>query len=191
MVNVRRETRSSSNGDTHVALILPGAGYTVQAPLLHWPMLALAEAGWDVWSIDWHADVDDAARQDMRGFVESALATAEAALPAPPELVLAKSLGTFALPHFAQQDVRGVWLTPILSDPGVADALARVSPERHLAVGGTADPSWRPDLVGATSARLVSVEAANHSLELKSKPWRESAETQRTIIDQVVTHLLS
>lgn len=189
MVNIRRESRNS-NGDTRVALILPGAGYTAQAPLLYWPILALAEAGWDVWSVDWHADIDEAARQDMQGFVESALASAEEALPAPPELVVAKSLGTFALPHFAQQDVRAVWLTPILTDPVVADALARVNPGRHLAIGGTADPSWRPDLIGTTSARLVTVEAANHSLELKSKPWRESAESQLTIIDQVVTHLL-
>jgi hypothetical protein len=189
MVSIRRE--HSNNSGARVALILPSAGYTVQAPLLYWPILALTEAGWDVWSVDWHADVDEAARQDMQGFVESALATAEEALPAPPELVLAKSLGTFALPHFAQQDVRAVWLTPILTDPVVADALARVSPGRHLAIGGTADPSWRPDLVGTTRARLVDVEAANHSLELTSKPWRESAETHLTVIGQVVTHLLS
>ena len=96
MVSIRRE--HSNNSGARVALILPGAGYTVQAPLLYWPILALTEAGWDVWSVDWHADVDDAARQDMQGFVESALATAEDALPAPPGLVLAKSLGTFALP---------------------------------------------------------------------------------------------
>ncbi|WP_133160261.1 hypothetical protein [Cryobacterium zongtaii] len=190
MVSTRRES-SNSNSDTRVALILPGAGYTSQAPLLYWPILALVEAGWDVWSVDWHADVDDAARQNMQGFVESALATAEGALPAPPKLVVAKSLGAYALPHFAQQDVRAVWLTPILTDPVVADALARVNPGRHLAIGGTADPSWRPDLIGTTSARLVEVEAANHSLVLKSKPWRDSAESQLAIIDQIVTHLLS
>lgn len=189
MVSIRRES-SNSDRDTRVALVLPGAGYTAQAPLLYWPILALAESGWDVWTVDWHSDFDEAARQDMQGFVESALASAEKALPAPPEIVLAKSLGTFALPHFAQRDVRAAWLTPILTDPVVADALARANPGRHLAVGGTADPSWRPDLVGTTSAHLVDVETANHSLELKSKPWRESAETQLTIIDQVITHLL-
>ncbi|TFC41988.1 MULTISPECIES: hypothetical protein [Cryobacterium] len=110
---------------------------------------------------------------------------------APPELVVAKLLGAYALPHFAQQDVRAVWLTPILTDPVVANALARVNPGRHLAIGGTADPSWRPDLIGTTSARLIEVEAANHSLVLKSKPWRDSAESQLAIIDQIVTHLLS
>ena len=189
MVSIQRESRNC-NGDSRVALILPGGGYTTQGPLLYWPMLALADAGWDVWSVDWHADFDEAARQDMQGFVESALAIAEQALPAPPEAVVAKSLGTFALPHFAKTDVRAVWLTPILTDPAVADALARVAPGRHLAVGGAADPSWRPELITTASARLVTVGAANHSLELTSKSWRDSADTQLTIIDQAVTHLL-
>ncbi|MCU1403865.1 MAG: hypothetical protein JWQ43_168 [Glaciihabitans sp.] len=190
MVNVLRE-RSNGASDARVALILPGAGYTTQAPLLYWPILALAEAGWEVWSIDWHADIDDATHQDMQGFVESALATAEVTLPAPPELVLAKSLGTFALPYLAHRDVRAVWLTPILTDPVVADALARVTSGRHLAVGGSADPSWRPDLISNASARLVTIEAADHRLEVTSTQWRQSAEVQLTVVDQVVAHLLA
>ncbi len=189
MVTIQRASSTYSDG-APVALVLPGAGYTVQGPLLYWPVLALVDAGWDVWSIDWHTEIDEAVRKNIQGFVESALAHAEATMPAPPELVIAKSLGTFALPHFAKQQVRAAWLTPILTDPTVAKALAGVSAGQHLAVGGTADPSWRPDLVGDTYAQLVTVETANHNLEVASKGWRESANVQLNIIDKVVTHLV-
>jgi hypothetical protein len=188
MVSIRRAIGDGTGGG-RVALVLPGAGYTAQAPLLYWPIRALAQAGCDVWTIDWHADIDDAARRDMRGFVEAALARAEKALPAAPRAIIAKSLGTFALPYFAGQDVNAVWLTPILTDPEVAAALALAS-GRHLAIGGSADPAWRPDLVGSTSAQLVTVDDADHGLERDAAHWRESAETQLSILDRVITHLV-
>jgi hypothetical protein len=190
VISLRRARPDTPSG-APVALVLPGAGYTVQAPLLYWPILALGEAGWDVWSIDWHDDIDDAGRADMRGFVESALTLAEDGLPAAPERVLAKSLGTYALPYFANRDVRAAWLTPILTDPSIAGALADVATGHHLVVGGTADPVWRPDLAGVTDAQLLSIEAANHSLELPSTGWRGSIDAQRGVIDRVVTHLVA
>jgi hypothetical protein len=158
--------------------------------LLYWPVRALSDAGWDVWGIDWHSDIDEPVRRDMQGFVEAALARAEATLPTSPELVLAKSFGTYALPYFAHKEVRAAWLTPILTDPAVADALADVSSGSHLAVGGTADPSWRPELVGETRARLVSVEGADHGFEVVAAEWHKAARAQLDLIDLVVAHLL-
>ncbi len=181
---------AETNG-SRVALVLPGAGYTAQAPVLYWTSHALAAAGWDVWGIDWHADIDEAVRRDMTGFVESALAQAEDVLPDRVELVIAKSFGTFGLPYFVDRDVRAAWLTPILTDQIVAEAMARVSSEAHLGIGGSADPSWRPDLVGSTRARLITVPDADHGLEVASEDWRVTAKGQLDIIDQVVAHLVA
>ncbi|MBF4635330.1 hypothetical protein ITJ38_13025 [Agreia pratensis] len=190
MVTINR--LSSNDSDSRgVALVLPGVAYTAQAPLLYWPIRALEAAGWDVWGIDWHSDIDDSVRHDMRGFVESAVARAEELLPQSPKLVLAKSLGTLALPAFVDREIRAAWLTPILTDPTVARALADVSRGAHLGVGGSADPVWRPELIGGTNARLVTVEGAGHGLEVPSPAWRSAANSQLDLIAQVVAHLLA
>lgn len=173
-----------------VALVLPGAGYTVQAPLLNWPVLALKRAGWDVWTINWHADINESVQRDIPGFVNAALAQAATELPDAPKLVIGKSLGTYALPYFVDRNVRAAWLTPILTVPEIADALRSAS-EQHLAVGGTSDPSWRPETVENTRARIISVPSANHSLERPDAGWRDSAVNQLDVSDQVIAHLLA
>jgi hypothetical protein len=190
MVEIHRLSKNESSS-LGVALILPGAAYTVQAPLLYWTVRALGAAGWDIWGIDWHSDIDESVRQDMRGFVESAVTRAEELMPEPPKLVVAKSLGTFALPYFADHEIRAAWLTPILTDPAVAHALAGISRGAHLGVGGSADPAWRPDLVGATKARLTTIDGAGHGLDVPSDEWRSAANSQLGVIEQVVDHLLA
>lgn len=186
MVHTTRLAECSSAG-APVALILPGAGYTVQAPLLYWSILALAQAGWDVWSIDWHAEVRASAPADFPRFVSSAVAQAEDTMPNAPDLVIGKSLGTYAMPRFVRTDTRAVWLTPILTAPSVAEA-AHFASERHLIVGGTADPSWDASALHNTRARVVSVPSGNHSLEIQNAGWHDSAIEHLDLLDTVITH---
>lgn len=188
MPHVERLSYGETTGDP-VALILPGAGYPVRAPLLHWARHALDSAGYDVWTITWHGDIDDAARADLLHFVTSQLAAAEALLPSSPAVVVGKSLGCFALPSVVERDdVRAAWLTPILTDATVADALRRAS-EKHLAIGGTADPSWRPEKVTGTRAELFSVDGADHALEVPSEGWRVSVQGQTDALAALTRHL--
>jgi hypothetical protein len=186
MVTVTNLGGSDDTG-APTALILPGAGYTLQAPLLHWSTLALTQAGWSVWGVDWHDDVDGDALGEPHRFVEDAVEIALAVMDRPPRLVLAKSLGTFALPHFARLPVHGAWLTPILTDDDVASALRGAS-SAHLAIGGTADPAWRPDRVEGTRAELVTLHSADHGLELEDAGWRESLDAQTSVVERVVAH---
>ncbi|WP_150307050.1 alpha/beta fold hydrolase [Planctomonas psychrotolerans] len=171
-----------------IALVLPGAGYTVQAPLLYWSALALTEAGWDVWSVDWHADIRAAGRQDPARFVKDALVQAIRELPSAPSAVIGKSVGSFALPFFLEHNVRGAWLTPILTDPRVAAAAQRAS-TRHLFVGGTADPLWRPEGTLPTSPNVIEVPEGNHSLEIPGAGWHRSAAAQLDVVRDIVAHL--
>lgn len=170
-----------------VALVLPGAGYTAQAPLLWWPAAALRESGYEVWGVDWHDDAT-AGVGDPHDFVDAHVARALEALPAQPVVVLAKSLGTFALPRFARTGVRAAWLTPILTDERVATALRGASSD-HLTVGGGADPTWVPSTVAGTQALSIEVPGADHVLE--EGGWRASALSQAAVVESVVAHLLS
>lgn len=172
-----------------VALVLPGLGYTSQAPILYWPIVALIQAGYDVWSLNWHADAKGLASGDAPEFVAEALTTAQQNLPDTPEVVIGKSLGSYALPELVDSDVRAAWLTPLLSEPVIA-AAARSASERHLLVGGTADPTWDERAIRGTRARIITVEAADHGLLTRKASWRESAVNQLDALEGVAAHLV-
>jgi hypothetical protein len=157
--------------------------------LLYWPTLALTEAGWDVWSVDWHAEISESTLDDPAHFVEQALFQALPELPSAPTVVIGKSLGTFALPYFVDRDVRAAWLTPILTDPRVGEAAHRATAD-HLFVGGTADSSWIPRGTLGSYSTIVEMPAANHSLEGTETGWQSSAAAQIDVLDRVVSHLV-
>src|SRR5690348_16934451 len=95
MVEVRELTPSEASAP--IALVIPGVGYTAQAPMLYWSSDALIEAGWHVYTVVWSppSDVLDHARP----YVEDALRHAVERIGRQPHLILGKSLGSFALPY--------------------------------------------------------------------------------------------
>jgi hypothetical protein len=168
-------------GPTHtpLVLVLTGAGYGQQAPLLWWTAAIARQSGCETVAPAW--TVDDAARTDPVGFVEQHV---EAALGGRrPDLVVAKSFGCFALPWAITHTIPGVWLTPVLTDAAVRDALAAAS-RAHVAVGGSDDPVWRPERVPQTRARLQTVDGADHALEVPGD-WRRSQRLQADALDVV------
>ncbi|WP_353810410.1 hypothetical protein [Agromyces sp. SYSU T00194] len=185
MVEVHEVDPAGAHDGDPVALVLPGRGYSAQAPLLYWTSSALAGAGWRTYAVEWHPTTDDLAQHGPRAFVEAAVATARTRIPEPPSLIVGKSLGAYALPSTLEAGLAGVWLTPILKNDEVAGAL-RDAPDTHLAIGGTADAWWLPDRVAGTSAALVSVEGADHSLEVGD--WRASVLRQAEVVERVAAH---
>lgn len=175
-----------ATADAPVAVLLPGAGYTVQAPLLYWCATLLVERGWHVQAVDW--TVGEAARADPLEFVEQAVTEAFAASPASGRrLLVAKSFGTFALPWARRSGIAGVWLTPMLTEEPVRRALAAATPA-DLAIGGDRDPFWQPDTVAGTAARLVTEPGANHALTLPGD-WQGSIRLQERVLATVSGHL--
>jgi pimeloyl-ACP methyl ester carboxylesterase len=79
-------------------------------------------------------------------------------------LVVAKSLGTLLLPAAVRLELPGVWLTPLLTDPQVAEA-ARTAQVPCLLIGGTADPCWRGDVARGGDAEVLELDGAGHLLE--------------------------
>ncbi|MBF4561991.1 hypothetical protein ITJ43_07540 [Microbacterium sp. VKM Ac-2870] len=181
MVILHRLTPAADTART--AVLLPGHGYTAQAPLLHWSGLLLAEAGWNVYAVEW----TDAAADDPAAFLRRAWAEATGALERVPDLVVAKSLGTFAAPLAIAAGIPGVWLTPLVRHDIVAEALSAASDD-HLVVAGTADASWNRDRIVGTRASVAVVADADHSLLIPGD-WRASYAAQQTVFARIAAHV--
>jgi len=170
---------------TDVAVVLPGAGYTAQAPLLYWSSVLLEERGWHVHRVDW--TVDEKAGAHPHAFVDDAVERAfDSAPAASTRLIVAKSFGSFALPWAIGRGIPGVWLTPVLADDAVAEALRAAGPE-HLAIGGTADGLWQPERAAGTRASLLSLADADHALTVPG--WSESIAAQSLAFRAIAAHL--
>lgn len=162
-----------------LVLVLAGAGYGQQAPLLWWSQAIASAAGCEVVAPAWI--IDDDAGADPVAFVEAAIGAAlDDRLP---DLVIAKSFGCFALPWAIRNDVPGVWLTPVLTNDDVATALAAAT-SAHDAIGGGDDTMWRPERASGTAARLQTVDRADHSLQVAGD-WRRSQRLQADVFDVV------
>jgi hypothetical protein len=80
-------------------------------------------------------------------------------------LLIGKSYGTIAATIAAERSLPAVWLTPLLTVPWVAAALARATAPLLL-IGGTADPMWDGALARRLSPHVLEVAGANHGMEV-------------------------
>jgi len=168
-----------------LGVLLPGLNYSTRLPLLHYPRgLLLNEVKADVLQVDYEyhripgfLDLPAPVRNArMEGDI---LAVLEAALQQRPYrrlILVGKSLGTLGislvLPHLASRfpgAIRCAWLTPLLTDAALVDAVRQVQPA-SLFAAGTADPYYRADvleeLCTVTGGRAVLVPGADHGLEI-------------------------
>ncbi len=150
------------------------------APLLYYATMLLVDRGWTVRPIHWdHGD-----RTSIEAATEQARRELDA-VSAPVHLVVAKSLGTVALPDAVERGLPGVWLTPILTDPRIAAAVGGLSAP-SLLVGGTADPAWDGDLAHASAAHVLEVIGADHGLDFGSSV-DPSLDALRLVIDRIAS----
>jgi pimeloyl-ACP methyl ester carboxylesterase len=80
-------------------------------------------------------------------------------------VIVAKSLGTLALPLAVEAGLPGIWLTPLCQEPEVASSI-RAATAPTLLVGGTGDPSWDGDIARSGSAEVVELDGADHALSV-------------------------
>lgn len=168
-----------------MAIILPGARYTIQGALIGWSVRILAERGWRVQAVEWAPTEADLAAPGA--FVERGLELALDAVGPRPALVVAKPLGTYALGWAVREEIPGIWLTPLLTVEEIALALEE-APASHLAIGGDQDPYWRPDRLGGGAAQIATVAGGDHSLALRAG-WRASLEAHRLVFERIDSHI--
>jgi hypothetical protein len=163
-----------------LAIILPGAGYTNQAPLLHFCTGLFYSKGFDVLHINYTFDREEQAALTGEGLAEAVrLAGAEALEDETYEnyYVVAKSIGTMALPYLLKEqnflDAKAVWMTPLLQKDFVLNAMAAGS-NKGLCIIGDQDPffTWEriEKLKMNPNLSIRVVEGGNHSLELSGDP---------------------
>jgi pimeloyl-ACP methyl ester carboxylesterase len=166
----------------HLAIALPGYGYTADMPALYYPGHLITSRGGDLLQVQYNYSKNpEYERLEAGGQAAWLYADAMAACFAGLSqgtyqrvTLIGKSLGTIAMAHLLGDKpeftvAECVWLTPVLDDLLTFDRLLKGG-ERGLVLIGTEDPYYQPDQLTALqkAANLtVQVHAqANHSLEL-------------------------
>jgi len=151
------------------AIILPGAGYAVTAPLLWFAREAALAGGWNVLAV---SDTFNGTDDPLRWVEERANAAIQHVDGPTSPLLIAKSLTSLAAPLAARLGLSAVWLTPLINAAGtsvsqlVLDGLAAASAQ-CLLVGGTADPTWDAAIARSVPrAEVLEIDDADHLLQV-------------------------
>lgn len=140
-----------------VAVVLPGRAYPATMPALSSVTDVVADHGYDVRAVEWSMD---AVPEGPAGFIVARLL--EAAHDGV-DLLVAKSLGTWASAHAAQHGVPAVWVTPVLTQPAVAGGI-RAGAAPQLVLAGLADPFHDAEVAAGLGCDLVELPGADHAL---------------------------
>ncbi|GAC1601144.1 MAG: hypothetical protein NVS3B21_28600 [Acidimicrobiales bacterium] len=153
-----------------VAVLLPGQGYTLAHPLMHYAGVVAAEAGLRLLQVG-YGDTTDVPAASI---VERAAAeVVDGSRSASQVILIGKSLGTFVMSHLLHDDggglpvVAAAWLTPLIGNDLVYQAMRTF--ERPAAVViGSRDAHFLPERLAALppSTAVTSIDNADHSLEV-------------------------
>ncbi|MFE9694948.1 alpha/beta hydrolase [Micromonospora sp. NPDC005806] len=152
------------------AVLVPGVGYDTRAPLFAYVGEALRRLGFDVHGVTWQVPRDLPADRTAEWVAEQVTPALDGGV----DLLVGKSLGTFATPLAADRGLPAVWLTPVLNHPEVVDGLDRAT-SPCLLVGGTADSLWNGEVARRLSPHVLEVPDADHSM-LVPGPLARSAD---------------
>ena len=125
----------------------------------------LQDAGWSVHEIWWKPPRRLTGSQAQGRWVQNCARKVPRDAGGATSLIAVKSFGTPAAPVAAVLGLPGIWLTPLLRDRHVVDALTRTTAP-CLLVGGTADETWHGDLAAAPRKEIIELPCADHSARL-------------------------
>jgi hypothetical protein len=131
--------------------------------------------------VEW--DEDALSQGEASHVRQSADAALDQAINDHPVLVVAKSLGTLALPWAVENGLPGVWLTPLFRDVTVITAVEDAQ-QHTLLVGGTADPHWQVPAATGPGVTIIELPGADHGLQ-QPGDWRRSLLDQVEIFDRI------
>jgi|FLYL01.1.fsa_nt_gi hypothetical protein len=141
-------------------VLLPAADYPATAPLFWYTALVGRGQGWSVVTCE-----DGAA--DPAGSLRRVLERLAGRV-----VVVTKSGSSRAAGVAAERSLPGVWFTPLLSDPEVADPLRRLDAP-SLVVGAPSDPDWRVEVAASMRrAEVLQLTDADPNLEVPDDPAR-------------------
>jgi len=161
-------------------VLLPGARYPTRAPLLWFAREVAVARGYGV------LEVLDAppAGEDPFAWIRDRARRALDHEPSARDVVIGKSLASEVTDLVAERELPAIWLTPLLDRAGVVAGLARAA-QPALLVGGTGDPTWRPEALPEHALLDVAeLDGLDHSLQLPGDP-EASLKALRTVVKRV------
>ncbi|MGG0718513.1 alpha/beta family hydrolase [Robertmurraya massiliosenegalensis] len=161
-----------------LAILLPGLGYTNQAPLLFYTTSILASKGYDVLQVNYKYSREEMSTLKEKDFTDAILEVIQHILEKQEYehyVLVAKSMGTIALFYLLEnplfQSAKVVWQTPLLQRDDVYNSL-RNSESSGLLLIGDKDPCYIEERVSFLRSRanlsLQVIEKGDHGLELKN-----------------------
>ena len=182
----------------HLAVFLPGRGYTNLGACLNFPSELLRARGADALHVNYDYNraegFSDASEEEQAAWL---LADVQAAVDAALKqrdytriTLVGKSLGTYALSLLLPQDERlrdaeVVWLTPVFKYEPFLENL-KACQQRSLFVIGTADPHHDEAYLEGKNSYII--EGADHSLELPGDPYA-SLDALRGLLERIETFI--
>ena len=156
-----------------LAIMLPGAGYGPDMPVLYWTAKTLYTAAWTIRRVRW--DESASRPKDGAGWVRRVHDVTDGVLAeeatAGDVLLVGKSLGSLAIRYAAEHEIHGIWLTPLISashEAGLRDQLGDLP--HSLLVGGTADSSWDGAFARDSGHDVCEIAGGDHALEVPGNP---------------------
>jgi pimeloyl-ACP methyl ester carboxylesterase len=161
-------------------VLLPGARYPTRAPLLWFAREVAVSRGFGVLEV-----LDEpSAGEDPFAWVHDRAQRALEHQPTELDVVIGKSLSSDVAGLAADRGLPAIWLTPLLDRPGILAALARTT-RPTLLVGGTADPTWRPDaLPDNVMLDRLQLDGLDHGLQLPGDP-QASLNALRKVVKKI------
>lgn len=164
-----------------LAIILPGMGYTVQAPLLYYSTGLMFNKRYDVLHINYQYDSSFSKLGTNEQFlkihedVNEVINLVLAGNPYKDFTIIAKSIGTLALAALVNQErffkAQTVWLTPLITRDVVYQAL-QLAAQQSLVIFGDEDPVYDEErfnvLKEITNITAKVITGLNHGLEIEN-----------------------
>ncbi|WBL17010.1 MULTISPECIES: alpha/beta hydrolase [Sutcliffiella] len=178
----------------NLVIVLPGAAYTTQAPLLHFTTGVFYNKGFDVLHINYTFSREEMSVLSDEDFAKNVQLVIDKAIEGRNYnnfYVVGKSIGTIALSYLLKntrlKDAKAVWLTPLLQRNDVFNAMAN-SENKGLCIIGDRDSCFVEDrfekLKNNRNLLLKVVEGGNHGLELDGEPIK-SIELLKDVIQTI------
>ncbi len=176
-----------------LVVVLPGAGYTTQAPLLRFATGIFYNKGFDVLHINYTFNRQELAELSEEGFTRDVQLVIKNVIKNKKYnnyYIVAKSVGTVALSyllnHTMFKDAKVVWLTPLLQREDVFNAMVN-SDHKGLCIIGDKDSCFieeRFERIKDNPNLICKVEnGGNHSLELDEDPIKSIEILKSVMID--------
>ncbi|HMK60738.1 MAG TPA: alpha/beta family hydrolase [Dissulfurispiraceae bacterium] len=180
---------------THLAVLLPGLGYTSQMPVMYYPCMALLASGADVIRADYNyvkqpdfMTLDPDERRRLAALDGSSIVQAALRQRKYQKVTLVgKSIGTFAIGHIITSveklpHLQCLWLTPLLKNEQLLSQIKQVK-HKALVVIGTSDPYYDKsnldDILKVTGGQSIVIDGADHSMEIAGDPIKSLQAMER------------